>query len=307
MHLSAAAAPLPDVITFHADQAYPESVAWSPRQNAFFVGSLRSGTIGTVSLSGEYRQFASDKLMFGSGGIKYDAKRDWVWAALCDIGVSTASSTQTQGKTAAVIAFDAKSGKRKRYIDLAPLVPGAHCANDLAFDRAGNIYVTDSFAPVVYVIDQMMTARVLVSSEKFEGQDFNLNGIAYHDGGYLLVGKHNSGDFYKITLKPKIEVQMVELSTKVPGADGIELLGKTKLVVAQNQGHDRAMLLTSVDDWKSAKVEELTKSLVSFPTAVTTRGKDVYILNNRVDTLIDASANKVSDYVLQRLPVVRNK
>ncbi|MDR3369695.1 hypothetical protein [Rhodoferax sp.] len=307
MHLSAGADPLPDAITFHADQAYPESVAWSPRQNAFFVGSLRLGTIGIVSPSGGYRQFASDKLMFGSGGIKYDAKRNWVWAALCDIGVSTASSPQTQGKTAAVIAFDAKSGKRKRYIDLAPLVPGAHCANDLAFDGAGNIYVTDSFAPVVYVIDQKMKARVLVSSEKFEGQNFNLNGIAYHGSGYLLVGKHNSGDFYKITLKPRVEVQIVELSIKVPGADGIELLGKTSMIVAQNQGHDRAMLLTSIDDWKSAKVQELAKSVVSFPTAVTTRGKDIYMLNNRVDTLIDASANKVSDYVLQRLPAVKNE
>lgn len=304
-HAQTSASPQPGVeaITFRAEQAYPESVAWSARQKTFFVGSLRNGTIGKVTPAGDYKPFATDKLMFGSGGIKYDTKRDWVWAALCDIGVSTRSSPSTQGKIAAIIAFDATTGSRKHYFDLAPLTEGAHCANDLAFDPDGNIYVTDSFSPVVYIVDRHFKARVLVRSEKFQGDNFNLNGIAYHPDGYLLVGKHNSGEFFRITLKPKIEVHSISLSANLPGADGIELIGKDSLVVAQNGGNDRAVRLTSADGWKSAQVREITKSAVSFPTAVTSKGKEVYMLSNRVDTLIDASAQKVSDYVLQRLPI----
>ncbi|WP_138922580.1 hypothetical protein [Hylemonella gracilis] len=294
-------------ITFHVDQAYPESVAWSARQKTFFVGSLRKGTIGKVSLAGEYKPFAADKLMFGSGGIKYDAKRNWVWAALCDIGVSTQSSPSTQGKTAAIIAFDATTGRKKRYIDLAPLTEGGRCANDLAFDPKGNIYVTDSFAPVVYVIDRHFKPRVLVRSEKFQGDNFNLNGIAYHPDGFLLVGKHSTGEFFRIALKPQVEVHSISLSANLPGADGIDLIGKDSLVVAQNGGVDRAVQLTSADGWKTAQVQELGKSTVSFPTAVTSNGKDVYMLNNRVDTLIDPAAQKVSEYVLQRVPVGDSK
>lgn len=292
----------PDTIRFRAEQSYPESLAWSPRQKTFFVGSLRHGPIGKVSETGEYQPFASDPAMFGSGGIKYDAKRNWVWAALCDIGLSTRSSPSTTGKIAAIVAFDAETGRKKRFIDLAPLVEGAHCANDMAFDAEGNIYVTDSFSPVVYVVDRKFTPRVLVRSDKFTGANFNLNGIVHHPDGFLLVGKHNSGELFRISLKPKVEVLPVALSSPVPGADGMELLDRDSVMVAQNAGHDRAVRLTTSDGWRTATVQEVAKSATSFPTALTTRGQDVYMLNNRVDTLLDPAAEKVSDYVLQKLP-----
>lgn len=294
-------------ITFHADEAYPESVAWSARQRTFFVGSFHKGTIGKVSPEGKYKAFASDKRMVGSAGIKYDAKRNWVWAALCDVGAATRSSPSTQGKLGAVIAFDASTGKAMRYIDLAPLVGGGHCTNDLTIDPDQNIYVTDSIAPVIYVIDRHFRPRVLVRSEKFQGENFNLNGIVYHPDGYLLVGKHNSGEFFRISLKPRVEIQQVELPAAVPGADGIELVDGHTLLVAQNLGHDRAVLLTSTDGWKSAEIQEVSKSAVSFPTAITIKGREAYMLNNRVDTLIDPSAKRVSDYVLQHLPLVDEK
>lgn len=288
-------------ITFHAEEAYPESVAWSPRQDAFFVGSLRKGTIGKVSPSGAYKAFASDTRMFGTSGIKYDARRNWVWAALCDIGVATKTSPNTQGKIAAIIAFDATSGKRKRFIDLAPLVEGPRCANDLAFDPEGNIYVTDSFAPVVYVVDKRFTPRVLVRSKLFTGENFNLNGIVYHPDGYLLVGKHNSGELFRITLMPTPEVFPVHLSTAIPGADGIELLSPGSVVAAQNSGYDRAVQLNSGDGWRSAEVVELAKAAASFPVAVTWAGDELYLLVNRVDTLITPTAVKLSDYLLQNV------
>ncbi len=292
----------PPAISFHAEDSYPESMAWSPRQKVFFVGSLRKGTLGKVSLDGQYKPFASDVRMFGSSGIKYDARRNWVWAALCDIGVATRSSPSTQGKVAAIVAFDATTGRERRFIDLAPLSQGARCANDLAFDPDGNIYVTDSFAPVVYVVDKHFNARVLVNSELFTGENFNLNGIVYHPGGFLLVGKHNSGELFRISLKPRPEVHPVQLSAAMPGADGIELVAPGVLVVAQNSGHDRAIQLKSSDGWQTAEVVELAKAAASFPVAVTRVGQDAYLLVNRVDTLISPSATKVSDYILQRLP-----
>lgn len=294
--------PGPDQITFHAEQSYPESFSWSARQRAFFVGSLRNGTIGKVSLTGNYQPFASDPAMFGSGGVKYDARRNWIWAALCDIGIAARSSSDTQGKIAAIIAFDADTGKKQRFIDLAHLAPGAHCANDLAFDPEGNIYVTDSFAPVVYVVDRHFTPRILVRSEQFQGENFNLNGVVFHPQGFLLVGKHNTGELFRIRLAPRVDVQAVALSVAVPGADGIELLDRNALVLAQNGGHDRAVRLTSADGWNTATVQEVARSATTFPTALTSRGEEVYMLNNRVDTQLDPAAAKVSDYVLQRLP-----
>jgi sugar lactone lactonase YvrE len=290
-------------ITFHAEETFPESLVWSERQQTFFVGSFRKGVIGKVSPTGEYTPFASDERMVGSGGIKYDAKRNWVWAALCDVGFAVRTSPSTQGKLGAVIAFDAVTAKVQRYIDLAPLADGGHCTNDIAFDPAGNVYVTDSIAPVVYVIDGDFKPRVLVSDERFRGPNFNLNGIVYHPDGYLLVGKHNTGEFFRIELKPQVEIQPVLLPATLPGADGIELVDANTLLVAQNAGQDRAVQLKTKDGWKSAEVTVLAKSAVSFPTAITFRGKAAYMLNNRVDTLVDPAAKRASDYVLQLLPL----
>ena len=36
-------------ITFTAEQAYPEGIAWHPAQKVFFVSSVHKGTIGKVS------------------------------------------------------------------------------------------------------------------------------------------------------------------------------------------------------------------------------------------------------------------
>jgi sugar lactone lactonase YvrE len=266
------------------------------------VGSLLTGHIGKVSIAGKYTPFASDPAVFASVGIKYDARRNWVWAAICDNGLSTKSSASTRGKTAAIVAFDASTGKKKRFIDLAHLVDGGHCANDMTFDPEGNIYVTDSFAPVVYVVDKKFEPRVLVKSDKFTGPKINLNGIVYHPDGFLLVGKHNTGELFRVTLKPQIEVQSVALSSNVPGADGIELLDSNSIVVAQNARHDRAVRLVTSDGWQSAVFEEIAKSQVTFPTALTRRGKDIYMLSTRLETLFDPAAVKVSEFILQKLP-----
>jgi hypothetical protein len=140
----------------------------------------------------------------------------------------------TQGKLAAIIAFDASTGRKRHYIDLARIDGGAHCADDLGVDPAGNIYVSDSFAPAVYAVDKNLRAKVLVRSERSRGENFNLDSVVYHPDGVLLVGKHNSREVFRISIKPKPDVQPVRLSAKIPGADGMELVNRNSVVIAQN-------------------------------------------------------------------------
>src|SRR3954463_6568280 len=48
-------------ISFKTDVAYPESVTWSAKRNAFLVSSVRHGTIGTVTPNGDYATFVTDE------------------------------------------------------------------------------------------------------------------------------------------------------------------------------------------------------------------------------------------------------
>lgn len=288
-------------IRLTADKNYAESMSWSAKQNRFFVGSVTHGTIGTVSPDGEYKPFVTDEKLVSTVGILVDDARNTLWAANSDPGAGSRTTTSTQGKLAGVAKYDATTGKRLAYYDLGALSEGPHFANDLALDEDGNAFVTDSFAPIVYKIDTKGKASIFAQNPLFKDADgFNLNGIAYHEGGYLLVGKYNSGDLFKVSVSDPADVQKVTLPETIKGADGFNLFDGKHLFVAVNLGADKTIELISTDNWKTAKIAREVKSTASMPTAPTRVGDDVWILNSRLDTLFDPKADKVSDSLLQK-------
>jgi sugar lactone lactonase YvrE len=287
-------------ITFTAEQAYPEGIAWHPTQKVFFVGSVHTGTVGKVSPQGVYTPFIQDGQLVASVGLALDVKRNLLWVAIGDLGASTRSSPATAYKLAAVAAYDATTGERRAYHDLSHLIEGGHLANDLAVDAAGNIFITDSFSPVIYRVDAQGQASVFAQSDWFKGEGFNLNGIVAHTDGYLLVNKYNSGEIFRISTRNGADIQRVNLPEAVKGADGMLLRGKNRLIVVQNAGNDQVVELVSTDGWRSATLQPARKSVHSFPTTVAQVGKDLYVLNSRLDTLLTKDAPKVSEYLLQR-------
>ena len=291
-------------VTFTAEQSYPEGLAWSPAQKVFFVSSVHTGVVGKVTPDGKYTPFITDEKLITSAGLQFDAKRNLLWVAIADPGASTRSTAATQGKLAAVAAYDATTGERRAYHDLGSLVEGGggHFANDMAIDAAGNVYVTDSFAPIIYRIDTKGVASVFAKSDAFKGEGFNLNGIVYHPDGYLLVGKYNSGELFRITTAAKNagEVHRVKLSAPVTGADGMVLRGRDRISIVQNLGADQVLDVVSKDGWQTATLQPGHKSVHSFPTSGVLVGKDLYVLNAQLDTLFSKDAPKVSEYLLQK-------
>lgn len=288
-------------IRFTADKNYAESMSWSATQNRFFVGSVTHGTIGTVSPDGDYRPIVTDETLVSTVGILVDDARNTLWAANSDPGAGTRTMAATQGKLAGVATYDATTGKRLAYYDLGALSEGSHFANDLALDAEGNAYVTDSFAPVIYKIDTAGKATIFARNPLFKDADgFNLNGIAYHDDGYLLVGKYNSGDLFKVNISDPTDVRKVKLPAPIKGADGFNLFDEKHLFIAVNLGADKTIELLSTDNWETATIAREIKSSASMPTAPTRVGADVWTLNSRLDTLFDPKADKVSDAVLQK-------
>jgi sugar lactone lactonase YvrE len=297
----AANAENPQKVTFSADTIYPESVTWSVKQNSFFVSSVRHGTVGKVSLSGKYVPFIKDDKLISSVGLLVDDARNTLWVTNSDPGAGEHTNSATQGKLAGVAKYDATTGQRRAYYDLSSLEQGAHLANDIALDDAGNLYVTDSFAPIIYRIGVNGRASIFSQSKVFnDAEGFNLNGVAWHKDGYLLVGKYNSGELFRVSIKDPAKIEKVALAQPLKGADGFHLIDKTHLVVVQNLGTDRTVELTSSDGWKTAQVVRQHKSALSMPTAAAQVGGDIYVLNSRLDTLFDPKAKKVDEFTLEK-------
>lgn len=295
----ALAAPASDV-PFHGDQIYPESVSYSAAQGRFFVGSVKHGTVGTVAPDGTYTPFITDPRLISTLGLHVDDQRNTLWVTNSDPGAGDRTAEATRGHLAAVAAYDATTGAPKGYYDLSSLDPGAHLANDVALDDHGTVYVTDSFSPEIYRIDPSGAMSILVSNEAFgRGEGFNLNGIAWLPGGYLLVGNWNTGKLFRVDLRHPAKLVSVKLDAPLKGADGFLLLDSRHLVIAQNAGMDRVIELTSTDGWRSATLTREVKSRLSMPTAAVVRDGHVMVLDSRIDTLLDPHAPKVDDFLLE--------
>lgn len=290
-----------DDITFTATQTYPESVAWSARQHVFMVGSVRHGTVGKITPDGTYKAFIHDDRLISTLGLLVDDRHNTLWVTNSDPGAGERTSEATRGKLAAIATYDATTGKPRDYYDLSSIDPGAHLANDLVLDAKGNAYVTDSFAPVIYRIDTHGLASIFAQDARFRtGDGFNLNGIATHPDGYLIVGNYNSGELFRIDLHDSSRIDPIALPEPLKGADGFDLVDAQHLIVVQNAGVDRTVELTSTDGWKTATIVRTEKSEASMPTAAVTENGRAYVLNSRIDTLFKQGAPKVDRYVLQQ-------
>lgn len=291
----------PPQIAFTANQLYPETASWSAKENAFFVSSVRHGTVGKVTLDGKYTPFITDDKLVTTVGLLADDAHNTLWVTNSDPGAGDRTNAGTQGKLAGVAAYDETTGARRAYYDLGSLSPGAHFANDVSVDDAGDVYVSDSFSPTIFRIGADGKTSIFAQNALFgEGNGFNLNGIAWHKDGFLLVGKYNSGELFRVNIADPTRVDKIELSEVLKGADGLHLVDSQHLIVAQSLGVDRTVELVSTDGWKSARVVRSLKSVMSMPSSATQVGHDIYILNSRVDNLFDPKAAKVSDFLLQK-------
>ncbi|HET6150102.1 MAG TPA: gluconolaconase [Polyangia bacterium] len=295
--------PAPTGIEFKAPAQYPEGIAFNPKTNEFFVSSMRLGVVGAVKADGTFREFAKDPLLVSVVGMHADPARDRLLVCVSDPGVSVKTSPRTQKKIARLVAFDLATGKRKHVVELDKLAEGQHFCNDLTIDDQGNVYVTDSFTPVIYRVDSKYKASVFLKSDTFKGEGFNLNGIVHHAGDYLLVAKYNDGTIWKVDEKDPKKIEQVAIPEKLPNADGLILTGDGELVVAQNGDVNRVVRLKSTDGFKTAKVDKVIATSKDFPTTlVVGAGGKLYVMMSRLGELFaDPAKAKSETFTLMEL------
>ena len=295
---SAAQAQGTQTITFSPSEAggYPEGIAWNARAGAFMVSSLRGGQVGLVSPNGSYQPISADRALITSSGIVVDAARNRVLVCNEDVGISRQSSLATRNRVAQVLEFDLDSGALRHIHDFSRLSDGPILANDLTIDAQGNIYVTDSFQPQIYKVDQATKAvSVLVRSERLMpavpaeavGTKPYLNGIVYHPDGFLIVADYTRGLLWKVPLQSPQALTEIRLPQRLKGPDGLLLRSATELVAVQSFADGQGMsgdvtLLTSQDGWNSATIAGVAAAPnLDGPTTATLKDGEVWVVNSR--------------------------
>lgn len=257
----------------------PEGVQYDEANKRFYVSSRTKGTVGTVRDDSTYTEFGKDLRLISTIGLNLDAGRQRLLAAVSDNGFNpSVMNSPTKGKLAALAIFDANSGALTRYVDLGGLRPvGMHFANDIAVDKDGNAYITDSMSPLIYKVDLQGNATVFLEDPKLTGPGFGLNGIVYHPDGYLLTAKTSDGTLFKVPIANPTSFTTVTSNQSLVGADGLLLVDpQTLLVVAGSQS--TVFRMNSTDAWGTAsRTGNFATGAVS-PTTITKRGSDAYVL-----------------------------
>ncbi|MBZ0276753.1 MAG: hypothetical protein K8I60_11435 [Anaerolineae bacterium] len=289
-----------DVVVQHTG-LYPEGIAYDAASDRFFISSMTEGTVYAVTGQGELTPFIQDTALVSSVGLHADAEHGRLLVTNSDIGAGTRSSAKTQGRLAAIGSYDLTSGEPLAYYDLGALLPdGAHVANDIAVDADGNIYVTDSFSPVIYRISADGEAEVLLQSDLFVGDGFNLNGIVYHPDGYLIVAKYNEGKLFKVPVSDPTTFTEISSDSPYSGVDGLVLLPDGDLVVITNviasgAPTNRIYRIRSTHGWESAQVISDLSTATSNPTTGVMRGDQLYVLFGGLDRLFNPNNTVPAD------------
>jgi sugar lactone lactonase YvrE len=267
----------PAVITFTTAGTVPEGVEYDSKNKRFLVGSLSKGSVFVVAADGTLTPFIEDPDLKSSVGIEVDEERNRLLVANSDSDVFSGKSSG-QAKLG---IYDLDSGQRVAMIDLAATGPkGAktHFANDVTVGDDGSVYVTDSFARVVYKVDPSNNVSVLLPNTFAGAKDHMFNGIVFHPGGYLLVAESVTGDLYKVPVADPKKFTKVKLQDSLAGADGLVPHPNGSIIVVRNDNSLSAVALSSTDDWATASAAGKGTYALQATTG-TVAGDDVYVVH----------------------------
>jgi sugar lactone lactonase YvrE len=290
-------------IKFTENELYPEGIDYNTREKCFYVSSLHYGKIGKVSTKGEYSTFIDDPEIPSAIGLRVDIRNSQLIVCGSDPGVSTKTDANNQRKLAKVGFYDLYSGKRKAIVDLGKLNTNSdfNFANDIAIGKDGSVYVTNSFSPIIYVIDpKTYQAKVLLNDAAFAAKGFGLNGIATLKNGYIVTCNSEKGELFILDPKTPKAFNKIEVSGDFKGVDGIVANGDDELIIICNS-QQKIFRLSSDNNFRTAKVTGEVKSVQTFPTTGVRVGEKYYVLNAKLNEIFTPKATLSSDFIIQEI------
>jgi len=299
--------PIPEQIIINDPGLYPTKFDFDNNTNQFIAGSLTRSNVGHIdSETGNYEVFVNDDALISVTEVYTDESRNRLLVSSGDFGVSENSTTETRLSYAYLGVYNLKTGEKIAGVNLHELMPADACvmANGIAVDDDGNIYIVDTYSPVIYKVDGTTYEKsIFISDPRFitpvsVGKSPGLIGLTYVDGN-LIASKEDEGILFKIPVSNPSGFTEVD-GPAFPEVKGLEITsdGNIALTISGNvTPFSGVKILSSDDNWNTAtevsSFEVLPAEKFPTNTAVASDGK-LYVINSYLPSAF--SGNLMVDF-----------
>ncbi|MEP1033757.1 SMP-30/gluconolactonase/LRE family protein [Ekhidna sp.] len=199
----------------------PESIAYDPQEQAFYISSTRKGKVVKVDSGGNTYDFITSKQdgLWMTIGIKIDAQRRILW--VCSSGgdnlIGYDLKDESDGRPAGIFKFDLSTGKLIQRFTFEQKGE-IHFINDLAINKQnGDIYFTHMFSDhAIYKIGWNGKPELFITDNNMPYP----NGITIKGDQSIFVA-HDNGI-------SKVDLQTKEIiNLKVP--EGQDITGRKSI------------------------------------------------------------------------------
>jgi sugar lactone lactonase YvrE len=286
-----------EFINLKGETLFPEGILALPT-GELLVGGFGDGSIQKIDQQKQVSYFskAGENGMSIAVGMAVDQKNKQLWVANFNF------KTESGKPGSNLKLFDLETGKLLKTIP-KKYIEGVFF-NEIAIDKSGNVYVTNTFGPQIYTASaQAEQATVLVEhpllSNPAPDQPFDLNGLAITpDGQYLIASvmdRLDAGDgkLVRIHLATKqvsaIRLEGEEAVKAFAGSDGM-FFDRGTLYMVNVYAKAGAIITASFSqDFSVAKLKLHLKvnDVYDRPTASAILNGRLYTVNSQLNRIID--------------------
>ncbi len=274
----------------------PESVAYDPVSEHFYISSTRKGKILKISGNGDVSEFITSKQdgLWMAIGLKIDAQRRLLW--ICSTGgdnlIDYPLKDDVDGRPAGIFKYDLDTGKliKKYTLEEQGIV---HFFNDLCIAKNGDVYATHTFNEhAIYKISSSDDRL-----KKMYGADFIKypNGIVFSDDESKLYVAHAEGiafiDLQNDVIKAIEVPEPIKISRR-ESIDGIYFYNNTLIGLQPSINTVQQFILnTEGNAIIDSKLLEVNHPMMSYPTTGELVENEFYYIANAQFESFDKDGN----------------
>ena len=212
--------------TVRKENFHPEGIAYSEKENRFYLTDIRDGLILSFNEDGSEERLELDLKEYGywsAAGITLTDNELWVTTVAFEN--FSGYKEEIQGRSA-VLCFNRNSKNLEKVYE----TEGDHVFGDFVVSPEGTLYITDSNYPMVYRVSEQDTSlQAFISSSRW----YNLQGLSLSDDSqYLYVSDYITG-IHRVEIANGDMKPLIRENHLLRGSDGI-YQKKGKLYLLQN-------------------------------------------------------------------------